>query len=92
MMLFLKMRKHKMPSCITSLDQPERLPYELIANAQNKLVADGIEFNYVIVNHGSGVVITKKPVGITDTEALTRVQNALIENAVSSSAIVFDLK
>lgn len=73
-------------------DQPERLPYELIANVQNKLAAAGIDFNYVIINHGSDIIITKKPESLTQAEALKRVQDALTENAVASDAIVFDLK
>ncbi len=70
-------------------DQPERLFYELIAHAQNLLAVEGIDFNYVIVNHGSDIVITKKPESLTERQALARVQEALTEKAVSSDVVVF---
>ena len=73
-------------------DQPERLSYQLIAHAQNKLATEGIEFGYVILNHGSNITITKKPEGLTEAEALQKVQDSLVEDAVSSDVIVFDLK
>jgi hypothetical protein len=73
-------------------DQPERLSYQLIAHAQNKLAAEGIEFSYVIVSHGANILITKKPEGMTEAEALQKVQDALTEDTVSSDAVVFDLK
>jgi hypothetical protein len=72
-------------------DQPERLPYELIASVQNDLAEQGIEFNYVVINHGSGIEITKKPTGMTETEALMIIQNALSEEAISSDVLIFDL-
>ncbi len=72
-------------------DQPEHLPYELISAAQNKLSAQGIEFNYVIVSHSSGIVITKKPAGLTEIEAQNMVQVALTEEAVSTGVLIFDL-
>jgi hypothetical protein len=72
-------------------DQPERLPYELISAAQNKLSAEGIEFNYVIVSHGSDIVITKKPAGLSEIEAQVRIQKALTEEAASSGVLIFDL-
>ncbi|MGV8025862.1 MAG: helix-turn-helix transcriptional regulator [Anaerolineaceae bacterium] len=72
-------------------DQPERLPYELIASAQNDLSERGIEFNYVVISHGAGLEVTKKPAGMTETEALTIIQNALSEEATSSDVIIFDL-
>ena len=73
-------------------DQPERLPYGLIASAQHELAAEGIEFSYVIVNHGSDIMITKKPEELTEAEALRKVQESLVEDATSSELIVFDLK
>jgi len=73
-------------------DQPERLPYELIASAQNQLAEKGIVFNYVIVNHGSRIDITKKPLGMSESEALALVQEALTEQATSSDVLIFDLK
>lgn len=72
-------------------DQPERLPYELIASSQNELAAEGIEFSYVIVNHGSDIMITKKPEELTEAEALKRVQESLVEDAASPELIVFNL-
>ena len=73
-------------------DQPERLSYQLIARAQNELAVEGIEFSYVIVNHGSNILITKKPEKLTEVEALQKVQDSLVEDAVSSDVIVFDMK
>lgn len=73
-------------------DQPERLPYELIATAQNKLAAEGIEFNYVIINHGSQIVITKKPAELSERETFIKIQNALTQEATSPDVIIFDLK
>jgi DNA-binding CsgD family transcriptional regulator len=72
-------------------DQPERLPYELIAAAQNKLAAEGIEFNYVIINHGSQIAITKKPAELSEREAFIIIQNALTQEATSPDVIIFDL-
>jgi hypothetical protein len=72
-------------------DQPERLPYELIASVQNDLSEQGIEFNYVVISHGAGLEVTKKPAGMTETEALAIIQNALSEEATSSDVIIFDL-
>ena len=72
-------------------DQPERLPYELIAHVQNALSEQGIEFNYVIISHGSGIEVTKKPAGMTEAEALSIIQKALTEEATSSDVLIFDL-
>ncbi len=72
-------------------DQPERLPYELIASVQNDLSEQGIEFNYVVISHGAGLEVTKKPAGMTETEALAIIQNALSEEATSSDVIIFNL-
>jgi hypothetical protein len=71
-------------------DQPERLSYQLIAHAQNKLAAEVIEFSYVIVNYGSNILITKKPEGMTEAEVLQKVQDSLVEDAVSSDVNVFN--
>ncbi|MGV8026364.1 MAG: hypothetical protein AB2L18_07405 [Anaerolineaceae bacterium] len=43
-------------------DQSEHWPYELIMAVQSHLAEQGIEFNCVIINHGSGIEVTKKPV------------------------------
>ena len=72
-------------------DQPERLPYALIAHVQNALSEQGIEFNYVIISHGSGIEVTKKPAGMTEAEALSIIQKALTEEATSSDVLIFDL-
>lgn len=72
-------------------DQPERLPYELIASVQNDLSEQGIEFNYVVISHGAGLEVTKKPAGMTEAEALSIIQNALTEEATSSDTLIFDL-
>jgi len=71
--------------------QPERLSYEVIAHAQNKLTEEGIEFSYVVVSHGSYISITKKPEGLTEAEAVQKVQDFLTEKAIPSDVIVFDL-
>ncbi|NPV57112.1 MAG: helix-turn-helix transcriptional regulator [Anaerolineae bacterium] len=73
-------------------DQPERLSYQLIAHAQNQLAEEGIEFSYVIVSHGSNILITKKPEGLSEAEALKIVQDSLTEEAAPTDAIVFDLQ
>ncbi len=36
-------------------DQPEKLSDELVTDVQNDLSKLGIEFNYVIVDHGGGL-------------------------------------
>ncbi|HNE05974.1 MAG TPA: helix-turn-helix transcriptional regulator [Anaerolineales bacterium] len=73
-------------------DQPERLPNELISSTFQKLSAKGIEFNYVIGEHGSSIEITKKPIELTENEVSTMIQNALTENALTSGILIFDLK
>lgn len=73
-------------------DQPERLPNELISSAMQKLSAKGIEFAYMIKDHSAGIEILKKPEGLTETEALTMIQDALTEEALTSGVLVFDLK
>ena len=71
--------------------QPERISYEVIAHAQNKLAEEGIEFSYVVISHGSYISITKKPEGLTEAEAVQKVQDFLTEKATPSDIIVFDL-
>lgn len=71
--------------------QPERISYEVIAHAQNKLAEEGIEFSYVVISHGSYISITKKPEGLTEAEAVQKVQDFLTEKATPSDVIVFDL-
>lgn len=73
-------------------DQPERLPNELISSAFQKLSAKGIEFSYVVGNHGSSIEITKKPAELTEDEVSTMIQNALTEEALTSGVLIFDLK
>lgn len=73
-------------------DQPERLPNELISSAFQKLSAKGIEFSYVVGDHGSSIEITKKPAELTEDEVSTIIQNALTENALTSGVLIFDLK
>ncbi len=73
-------------------DQPERLPGELIAQAQNDLAAQDIAFNYVIVNHGVNIVITQKPENLTDAEVFAKIHRALQEEAFASSAMIFNLE
>jgi DNA-binding CsgD family transcriptional regulator/LysM repeat protein len=72
-------------------DQPERLPYELVAAVQNDLAAQGIEFNYVIISHGSGIEVTKKPAGMTEEEAQLIIHNALVAEAVPEGTLIFHL-
>lgn len=72
-------------------DQPERLPADWIAQAQNDLAAQDIAFNYVIVNHGVNIVITQKPANLTDAEVFSKIHNALQKDAFASSALIFNL-
>lgn len=71
--------------------QPERLSYNVIAHAQNKLAEEGIEFSYVVISHGSYISITRKPEGLTEAEAVQKVQDFLTESAIPSKVILFDL-
>ena len=73
-------------------DQPERLPNELISSAFQELSAHGIEFSYVLGDHGASIEIIKKPAELTETEVLTMIQNALTEEALTSGVLIFDLK
>jgi len=73
-------------------DQPERLPNELISSAFQKLSAQGVEFRYVLGDHGASVEIIKKPVELTETEALKMIMDALAEEATASGVLIFDLK
>jgi DNA-binding CsgD family transcriptional regulator len=73
-------------------DQPERLPYDLIARAQNKLAGEGIEFHYVVISHGADIVVTRKPENLTEGEALRRVNLALSQDAVPSDLVIFNLE
>jgi DNA-binding CsgD family transcriptional regulator len=71
--------------------QPERLSYEVVAHAQNKLGDEGIEFSYVVISHGSYISITKKPEGMTEAEAVQKALDFLTEKAIPSKVILFDL-
>jgi len=73
-------------------DQPERLPNELISSAFQILSAQGIEFSYVLGDHGASIEIIKKPAGLTDEEALKMIRDALAEEANTSGVLIFDLK
>jgi len=73
-------------------DQPERLPNELISSAFQKLSAKGIEFNYVVGDHGASIEVTKKPAELTEDEVTIMIQNALSEEALTSGVLIFDLK
>jgi len=73
-------------------DQPERLPNELISSAFQKLSAQGIEFSYVLGNHGASIEITKKPTELPEFEALEMIQDTLTEDALTSGVLIFDLK
>jgi hypothetical protein len=73
-------------------DQPERLPNELISFAFQKLSAQGIEFRYVLGDHGASIEIIKKPVELTEVEVLKMIQVALTEEATTSGVLIFDLK
>lgn len=73
-------------------DQPERLPNELISSAFQKLSAQGIEFSYVLGDHGASIEIIKKPAELTEAEALKMIQDALTEEANTSGVLIFDLK
>ncbi len=72
-------------------DQPERLPNELIAAAMRTLSAQGIAFEYVIKDHGANIVITQKPAGMTEIEALNRTQKALTEEATATDVTILNL-
>lgn len=63
----------------------------MIAYAQNKLAEEGIEFSYVVISHGSYISITRKPEGLTEAEAVQKVQDFLTESAIPSKVILFDL-
>jgi hypothetical protein len=74
-------------------DEPEILPPELIAHAMNQLAPQGIAFNYVVASHsGGGIVITKKPETMTNSEAQALVQQALTEEAAASGVLILDFK
>jgi hypothetical protein len=73
-------------------DQPEILPYGLIAHAQNQLAVEGIQFSYVILNHGVNIVITEKPETLTETDALRKVNTALTGDGIASGVFIFDLQ
>jgi DNA-binding CsgD family transcriptional regulator len=71
-------------------DEPEILPPDLIVHALNQLSEQGIEFKYVIANHSTEIVITKKPETMTDEEAKILVQKALTEEADASGVLILD--
>lgn len=73
-------------------DQPERLPNEIISSAFQKLSTQGIEFSYVLGDHGASIEITKKPTELPEIEALKIIQDALTEEALTSGVLIFDLK
>lgn len=73
-------------------DQPERLSNETISSAFQALSVEGIEFSYIMANHGMRIEITKKPEGITDEEASIMIQKALTEEALPPSIIIFGLE
>lgn len=71
--------------------QPEILPAELVTDVQNDLEKLGIEFNYVIGDHGVGIEVIKKPAGMTREEAYDIIWDALIADSVPEGNLIFHL-
>lgn len=72
-------------------DQPEKLSDELVTDVQNDLSKLGIEFNYVIVDHGGGIEVTAKPAGMTKEEAQIIIWDALIAESIPEGNLIFYL-
>jgi DNA-binding CsgD family transcriptional regulator len=73
-------------------DQPERLSNEVISSAFQRLSAKGVEFRYVVGDHGASIEVMKKPAELTEAEARAMIQKALTEEALTSGVLIFDLK
>ena len=72
-------------------DQPEKLSDELVTDVQNDLSKLGIEFNYVIVDHGGWIEVTAKPAGMTKEEAQIIIWDALIAESIPEGNLIFYL-
>jgi DNA-binding CsgD family transcriptional regulator len=73
------------------MDMPEVISPEAIAQANQKLAAEGIIFEYVTVSHGARFEIKQMPAGMSETEADIKVQQALSQEAVPPQVVVFIL-
>lgn len=69
--------------------QHENLPAELVTDVQNDLKKLGIEFNYVIGDHGGGIEVTAKPAGMTREEAYDIIWDTLNMDSVPEGNLMF---
>ncbi len=58
---------------------PEVITQERVDLANQMLADEGIEFKYIILDHGSNIEIVKRPEGKTDEEIYPMIWNALTE-------------
>ncbi len=56
---------------------PEKLPADIITQAQGRVKTSGIDFEVQDVSHGQNLVITKRPASMRQEDALRVVQQAI---------------
>jgi hypothetical protein len=63
---------------------PEVIPAEVVRQANEELAARGIEFEYIMMDHGARLTIKRKPAAISKTEANQLALQALEQAAAKS--------
>jgi hypothetical protein len=58
---------------------PEEVPQERVDLANQMLADEGIEFKYIVIDHGVNIEIVKRPEGKTDEEIYPLIWNALAD-------------
>ena len=58
---------------------PEVVPQERVDLANQRLAEEGIEFKYVVIDHGVNIEIVKRPEGKTDDDVYPLIMNALTD-------------
>jgi hypothetical protein len=58
---------------------PEIIDQERVDRANQRLAGEGIEFQYVAVDHGGNIEVLKRPEGKTDQEIYPMIWNALAD-------------
>jgi hypothetical protein len=71
---------------------PEVVPQERVDLANQRLAEEGIEFKYVVIDHGVNIEIVKRPEGKTDEEIYPKIWDALADQYEGSWVFTVPLK
>jgi DNA-binding CsgD family transcriptional regulator len=72
-------------------DTPEIISTEQIVIASEKLAAEGIIFEYITAPNGARIVIKQMPAGLSETDAIIKVQQAISQDVLPSHVVEFTL-